>query len=60
MPGWLALIAVGIVLVCAAEYVAMPSAVRSICMFIGVVCLIFGALLFGLALLALAGVRLPG
>lgn len=60
MPNWLALILIGIIVVCAAYYVVLPPPIKSVLMFIGVALLIVGAILFAVALLALAGVRLPG
>lgn len=43
MPGWLILLALGIVLCCAAYYLPMPPPVNRVVLFFGVVCLIFGA-----------------
>lgn len=53
MPGWLLLLAIGVVLVCAAYYLEMPPPVKNVLTFFGIVCLIFGAL-FGVYILFFA------
>lgn len=60
MPAWLLLVAVGIVLVCAGYYLTMPPPVKNTLIFVGIVCLIFGALMFAVAILAMMGAHLPG
>lgn len=63
MAGWLGLIVAGIICLCAAYYIAWPPPVaflKSILMFFGVVLLLIGALLLVLAVLAMAGVHVPG